>query len=198
MAEGLSITSSLGAIATSGGGFAGIACEVPGGVRHEQPDPDHPWIGPGPTERAEIVDSARSVAVVGASSNPARASYFVSTYLVAQTDYRLYFVNPHETEILGRPAYPDLASLPEVPDIVDVFRRPSQIPSVADAAHAAGAPVLWIQLGIWDVPAARYAEGLGLRVVMDRCLKIEHARFHGGLHTYGFNTGVISARRLRQ
>ena len=93
--------------------------------------------------------------------------------------------------------YKDLASLPEVPDIVDVFRRSSAIKSVADDAAAVGAPVLWIQLGIWDDDVAEYAESLGLEVVMDRCIKIEHARFHQGLHLFGFNTGVISSRRAR-
>src|SRR5690606_30249513 len=102
---------------------------------------------------------------------------------------------PNADEILGQPAYPDLASLPEVPDIVDVFRRPADIPSVMDDAAAVGAPVVWVQLGIWNEEAARYGEELGLTVVMDRCLKVEHARFHGGLHLLGFDTGQISARR---
>lgn len=153
------------------------------------------WEGPGAKERLRILRSARSVAIVGASANPARSSYFVGTYLLQSSDFRVYFVNPNATEILGHKAYPDLASLPEVPDIVDVFRKASDIPAVIDEAIAVGAPTVWVQLGIWNEDAARHGESQGLTVVMDRCLKIEHARFHGGLHLMGFDTGQISSRR---
>ena len=98
-------------------------------------------------------------------------------------------------EILGQKAYPDLASLPEVPDIVDVFRKGSDIPSVIDEVLAIGAKTVWVQLGIWNQDAAIYGESKGLTVVMDRCIKIEHARFHGGLHLLGFDTGQITARK---
>jgi predicted CoA-binding protein len=104
-------------------------------------------------------------------------------------------VNPNADTILGEKTYPDLASLPEVPDIVDVFRKPSDIPSVIDEALAVGAPTVWVQLGIWNQEAAEYGESKGLTVVMDRCIKIEHARFHGGLHLLGFDTGQITARK---
>jgi predicted CoA-binding protein len=153
------------------------------------------WVGPSAKERLGILRRARSIAIVGASPNPARSSYFVGTYLQQSSDYRVYFVNPNATEILGQPAYPDLASLPEVPDIVDVFRKASDIPAVIDDALAVGAPVVWVQLGIWNEEAARYGESKGLTVVMDRCIKVEHARFHGGLHLMGFDTGVISAKK---
>jgi predicted CoA-binding protein len=153
------------------------------------------WVGPSAKERLGILRRAKSVAIVGASPNPARSSYFVGTYLQQSSDYRVYFVNPNATEILGQPAYPDLASLPEVPDIVDVFRKASDIPSVVDDALAVGAPTVWVQLGIWNEEAARYGESKGLTVVMDRCIKVEHARFHGGLHLMGFDTGVISAKK---
>lgn len=153
------------------------------------------WVGPSAKERLGILRRAKSVAIVGASPNPARSSYFVGTYLQQSSDYRVYFVNPNATEILGQPAYPDLASLPEVPDIVDVFRKASDIPAVIDDALAVGAPVVWVQLGIWNEEAARYSESKGLTVVMDRCIKVEHARFHGGLHLMGFDTGVISAKK---
>lgn len=153
------------------------------------------WVGPSAKERLSILRRARSVAIVGASPNPARSSYFVGTYLQQSSDYRVYFVNPNATEILGQPAYPDLASLPEVPDIVDVFRKASDIPSVMDDAIAVGAPTVWVQLGIWNEEAARDGESKGLTVVMDRCIKVEHARFHGGLHLMGFDTGVISAKK---
>ncbi len=108
----------------------------------------------------------------------------------------MYFVNPNADEILGQKAYPDLASLPEVPDIVDVFRKASDIPSVIDDVLAVGATTVWVQLGIWNQDAAVYGESHGLTVVMDRCIKVEHARFHGGLHLLGFDTGVISSRKL--
>ena len=174
----------------------GLTCELPA----DSPlarllKTQRTWVGPSAKERLRILRSARSVAIVGASTNPARASSFVGTYLQQSSDYRLYFVNPNATEILGQPAYPDLASLPEVPDVVDVFRRPSDLPAVMDDVAAVGSPVAWVQLGIWNEDAARHGEQLGLTVVMDRCLKIEHARFHGGLHLLGFDTGQISARR---
>lgn len=157
------------------------------------------WVGPGARERLGLLRSTRSVAVVGASPHPARASFFVATYLLASTDYDTYFVNPvaaakGET-ILGREVFPDLASLPVVPDLVDVFRRAQETPEVAREAVATGARSLWLQLGVWSDEAAHIAEDGGLAVVMDRCLKIEHARFHGGLHLFGFDTGQISARK---
>jgi predicted CoA-binding protein len=153
------------------------------------------WTGPDAKQRLQILRNARSVAIVGASPNPARSSYFVGTYLQQSTDYRVYFVNPNADEILGEKAYPDLASLPEVPDIVDVFRKPSDIPAVVEDVLAVGAKTIWVQLGIWNEEAAVDAEARGLTVVMDRCIKVEHARFHGGLHLLGFDTGQISARK---
>lgn len=153
------------------------------------------WIGPTAKERLALLRGAKSVAIVGASPNPARSSYFVGTYLQQSSDYRVYFVNPNADEILGEKAYPDLTSLPEVADIVVVFRRASDIPSVIDEVKAAGSPIVWVQLGIWNEEAAYYGEEQGLTVVMDRCIKIEHARFHGGLHLLGFDTGHITARK---
>ncbi|HEY2556172.1 MAG TPA: CoA-binding protein [Diaminobutyricibacter sp.] len=153
------------------------------------------WTGPDARERLKILRAAKSVAIVGASPNPARSSYFVGTYLQQSSDYRVYFVNPNADEILGQKAYPDLASLPEVPDIVDVFRKGSDIPAVIDEVVAIGAPTIWVQLGIWNQEAAEYGESKGLTVVMDRCIKIEHARFNGGLHLLGFDTGQITARK---
>ncbi len=133
---------------------------------------------------------------VRASPNPARASNFVATYLLASTDYDVYFVNPNATEILGRPVYASLADLPEVPDLVDVFRRRADLPAVLDDVLTLdGVSVFWTQFGLLDEDVAKRAEAAGLEVVMDRCLKVEHARFHGGLHLAGFNTGVISSRR---
>jgi uncharacterized protein len=157
--------------------------------------PARDWVGPGAGDRAALLRRSRTIAIVGASTNPARASYFVSTYLLSSSDYELYFVNPRADEILGRPVYDTLADLPVVPDIVDVFRRHDDLPEVLDETLAVGAPAIWLQLGLWHEQVARRAEDAGLDVVMDRCLKIEHARFHGGLHLAGFDTGVISSRR---
>ena len=137
----------------------------------------------------------KTVAIVGASDNPSRASNFVATYLLSTAPYEVWFVNPRVSRILGRPVYPALAAVPGRPDLVDVFRRPSDLPQVLEETLAVGASTLWLQLGLWDEPVAARGEVAGLTVVMNRCLKIEHARFHGGLHLAGFNTGVISSRR---
>jgi len=153
------------------------------------------WVGPSAKDRLEILQKAKTVAIVGASPNPARSSYFVATYLQQSSDYELFFVNPNADEILGQKVYKSLADLPVVPDIVDVFRKGSDIPSVIDDVVAIGAKTIWVQLGIWNEEAAYYGEEKGLTVVMDRCLKVEHARFHGGLHLLGFDTGQITARK---
>jgi predicted CoA-binding protein len=134
--------------------------------------------------------------MVGASSNRARPSHFVATYLLSSsTDFTVWFVNPRETAILGHPAYPSLDALPAAPDLVDVFRRAEDLPDVARDAAAVGAGTFWAQLGLWSDEAAKIAHEAGLEAVMNRCLKIEHARFAGGLHLAGFDTGVISSRR---
>ncbi|MGI5129432.1 CoA-binding protein [Pseudonocardia sp. CA-107938] len=154
------------------------------------------WENPSAVRRQQILRATRTVAVVGASPNPARASNFVATYLLASTSFDVYFVNPNATEILGRPVYKTLADLPVVPDLVDVFRRLQDLPSVLDEVLALdGVRTFWLQFGLFDEEIARRAEAAGLEVVMDRCLKVEHARFHGGLHLAGFDTGVISSRR---
>ena len=153
------------------------------------------WTGPSAPQRLEILRRTRTVAMLGASPNPSRASNFVATYLLASTDYEVYFVNPNAATILDRPVYGSLADLPVTPDLVDVFRRPADLPQVLAETVAAGAATLWLQFGLYDEEIAEKAEAAGLTIVMDRCLKIEHARFHGGLHLAGFNTGVISSRR---
>ena len=137
--------------------------------------------------------------MVGVSSNPARPSNFVATYLLSYPeDFDVTFVNPREKEILGRPVVPSLKDLPEPPGIVDAFRRPEDLPAIAQEAVEVGAKVLWIQLGLWSPEAAQIASAAGLAVVMDRCLKIEHARFFGGLHLAGFDTGEVRSKRARR
>jgi len=160
-------------------------------------NPEQTWENPPAVRRQQILGETRTVAIVGASANPSRASNFVATYLLASTGYEVYFVNPNATEILGRPVYRSLAELPVVPDLVDVFRRPADLAGVLDEVLALDPlpRTFWLQFGLFDADLARRAEAAGLEVVMDRCLKVEHARFAGGLHLAGFNTGVISSRR---
>jgi uncharacterized protein len=151
---------------------------------------------PSAGDRLRLLGNARSIALVGVSANPLRSSNFVATYLV-RTPYRVYPVNPNYDEVLGLASYPSLADLPEVPDIVDVFRKEDELPGVVEEAIAVGAPAVWFQLGLRHEEAAARARDAGLQVVQDRCLKIEHARFAGGLHLAGFDTGVITSRRRR-
>jgi len=154
------------------------------------------WENPAAGERQQILRETRTLAMVGASPNPARASNFVATYLLSTSSYEVWFVNPNATEILGRPVYPSLADLPGVPDLVDVFRRMEDIPAVLDdVLELEGVRTFWLQFGLYDETLAKRGEAAGLTVVMDRCVKVEHARFHGGLHLAGFDTGVITSRR---
>lgn len=122
-----------------------------------------------------ILRDTRTIAIVGASANRARAVYGVWRYLVSASDYELFLVNPTISEIDGTPTYPSLAALPVVPDLVDVFRRQEHLPGVLDEAIEVGAKTLWLQSGLWDEQVARDGAAAGLQVVMDRCLKVEHA-----------------------
>jgi predicted CoA-binding protein len=160
--------------------------------------PTTDWTPPTAKQRLEILRRTRTVAILGMSQDPSRASYFVATYLRSSscTFEKVWYVNPKGGEAFGEPFHPSLADLPEPPDLVDVFRRADQLPSVAEEIVAVGGiRTMWVQLGLWSDEAAAIAHAAGLDVVMDRCLKIEHARFHGGLHLAGFDTGVISSRR---
>lgn len=124
----------------------------------------------------QILRETRTVAIVGASADPRRASHDIWTYLKAASDYELYLVNPTLGEIDGTPVYPSLADLPVVPDLVDVFRRREHLPAVLADTICVGAKVLWLQVGLWDEQISRDGEAAGLTVVMDRCIKIDHAR----------------------
>ena len=141
-----------------------------------------------------LLRSARTIAVVGLSTDPQRASWFVASYL-KRAGYRVIPVNPKAWEILGERAYPDLASVPGPIDIVDVFRPAGECLEVARQAVAAKAGALWLQLRLVNPEAAELASKAGLAVVMDRCLKMEHGRYFGGLHWAGMNTEIISARK---
>jgi uncharacterized protein len=141
-----------------------------------------------------LLRSSRTIAVVGLSAQWHRPSYFAAKYL-QEHGYRVIPVNPTYPEILGEKSYKRLADIPERIDVVDCFRKSSEIPAIADEAIAIGAKVLWMQLGVESPEARRKAEAAGLEVVENRCMKIEHGRFFGGLGWAGVNTRVISAKR---
>ncbi len=129
---------------------------------------------------AELLRAYQTVAVVGLSSDPRRDSYSVSHYMQA-AGYRIIPVNPAETEVLGETAYPDLRSVPDPVEIVDIFRRPEYVPAIVDDAIAIGAKVIWMQSGIVNEAAAAKARAAGLEVVMDACIRTEHQRLRTGL-----------------
>ena len=143
-----------------------------------------------------ILAQSRTIAVVGLSANWYRPSYFAAKYL-QEHGYRVVPVNPNYAEVLGERCYPNVAAIPEPVDVVDAFRKADEMPALAREAVAKGARVLWMQLGVRNDVAARIASDAGLDVVMDRCMKIEHARILGGLNWVGVNTGIVSARRAR-
>jgi uncharacterized protein len=138
--------------------------------------------------------SAKSIAVVGLSGSALRASHFVGFYL-QRHGYRLFPVNPRESTILGERCYSSLQEVPEKVDIVNVFRAPSALPEIAAQAVAIGARCLWTQFNVINEEGARIAEQAGLAVVMDRCIKVEHARYVGRMHWLGFNTDRITSVR---
>ena len=148
-------------------------------------------------DRYRILTTYRTIAMVGLSSNYYNASSFAAVYLDAN-GYDIVPVNPVQAgrQILGRRVYPNLAEAAKDHrvEIVDVFRPSREVPEIAEQAVEIGARVLWMQLGVINHDAARRAREAGLEVVMDRCCKIEHARFFGGLRTIGLNTGVVTSR----
>jgi predicted CoA-binding protein len=149
-------------------------------------------------ERLDILTRYRRIAMVGLSGNPYRPSHFAAIYMLAE-GYDVTPINPREPEILGRKSYPSLTALAEADpaaiEIVDIFRNPADVPQIVEEAISVGAKVVWMQLGVIHEEAARRAVAAGLDVVMDRCVKIEHARFFGGLNLIGLNTGVLTSRR---
>jgi predicted CoA-binding protein len=141
-----------------------------------------------------VLYSAKTIAVVGLSKNELRASYFVGYYL-KRHGYRVIPVNPRETEILGEKSFTSLAEVPVPVDIVNVFRAPDALPDIARDAVAIRAGSLWCQFGVINAEGARIAEAGGVSVIMDRCLKVEHARYAGRMHWLGFNTHRITSVR---
>jgi predicted CoA-binding protein len=141
-----------------------------------------------------VLHTARTIAVVGLSGNELRASYFVGYYL-KRHGYRVIPVNPRETEVLGEKSYASLLDVPVPVDVVDVFRAPTALPGIAREAVEIGAGALWCQFGVINEEGARIAEDGGMTVVVDRCIKIEHARYVGRMHWLGFNTQRITSVR---
>jgi predicted CoA-binding protein len=141
-----------------------------------------------------ILKDNRVIAMVGLSANWYRPSFFAAKYM-QEHGYRVIPVNPQYAEVLGEKCYKSLKEIHERVDIVDCFRKTEDIPPIADEAIAIRAKVLWQQLGVRNVAAAEKAEAAGLEAVMDRCVKIEHARLFGGLNWAGVNTRVLSAKR---
>lgn len=135
-----------------------------------------------------------SVAVVGMSSNELRASNFVGYYLM-RNGYQVTPVNPREEEIYGLTCYPNLTEIPHAIDVVDVFRDPSAVPDIAREAVEIGATYLWLQFGVISPDGVAIAEQGSVQCIVDKCIKIEHARYMGRMHWLGFNTNRISARR---
>ena len=141
-----------------------------------------------------VLREAKTIAIVGLSGNPLRASNFVGFYL-QRHGFRVIPVNPREPEILGERSYPSLRDVPVPVDIVDVFRAPAALPEIARDAVAIGAKCLWCQFNVINEEGARIAADGGLAVVMDRCLKVEHARYVGRMHWLGFNTERVTSVR---
>jgi predicted CoA-binding protein len=141
-----------------------------------------------------VLYTAKTIAIVGLSKNELRASYFVGYYL-KRHGYRVIPVNPREPEILGEPSFKSLVDVPVPIDIVNVFRAPDALPGIAREAAEIRAGNLWCQFGVINEEGARIAEAGGVAVIMDRCIKVEHARYVGRMHWLGFNTQRITSIR---
>ncbi len=141
-----------------------------------------------------ILNHCRTIAIVGLSAESHKASNFVGTYL-RSAGYKVIPVNPRADEIFGLPCYPDLASIPEPIDLVDIFRPAGECLTIVEQAIACKAKAVWLQLKIVNHDAAKLAYDAGLMTVMDKCIKMEHGRYQGGLHAAGMNTEIISAKR---
>jgi uncharacterized protein len=151
-----------------------------------------------PSPRRELLRRSHAIAIVGASSNPLRPSYTVFSYLRRQPGFEVAPINPTIDAIDGIKAFPSLSAYAAehgAPDLVDVFRKPSEVAGVVTEAIAVGAKAIWFQYGVINPEAIALADEAGMDVVVDRCIKVEHARFCGGLSTSGLNSGLITSRR---
>ncbi len=148
-------------------------------------------------QKADVILNAlktKRIAVVGLSSNELRASHFVGYYL-KRNGYEVIPVNPREDTIFGLPCYGSIADVPGEIDVVDVFRDPSAVPEIAEQAVAKQARYMWLQFGVISPKGVEIAEAGGVDCIVDRCIKIEHARYMGRMHWLGFNTEQISGKR---
>jgi uncharacterized protein len=148
----------------------------------------------GPLTIQRLLHTSRTIAIVGLSSNELRPSHFVGYYL-KRHGYNVVPVNPREASVLGETCYPRLQDVPVPVDVVNVFRAPDALPDIARDAVAIHAGALWCQFGVINEEAARIAEDGGVTVIMDRCIKVEHARYAGRMHWLGFNTQRITSVR---
>lgn len=151
-----------------------------------------------PPQRRELLRRSHTIAIVGASSNPLRPSYTVFSYLRRQPGFEVVPINPTIDAIDGIKAFPSLSAYAAehgAPDLVDVFRKPSEVAGVVTEAISVGAKAIWFQYGVINPEAIALADEAGMDVVVDRCIKVEHARFCGGLSTSGLNSGLITSRR---
>jgi len=151
-----------------------------------------------PSQRRDLLRRIHTVAMVGASANPLRPSYTVFSYLRTRSDYDVTPINPTIQEIDGVRAFPSLEAYARergAPDLVDVFRKPAEALGVVREAIALGIPAVWFQYGVVNPEAIALADEAAMSVVVDRCLKVEHARFCGGLSMSGLNSGIITSRR---
>lgn len=170
---------------------SGAACAV---TLNSALTPEQQKLYQDPLVIQRLLRDTRTIAVVGLSTDPQRASWFVANYL-KKSGYRIFPVNPKADSILGEKSYARLADLPEPVDLVDVFRPAAEATAIARDAIAIGAKALWLQLKLVNLEAAELATRAGLAVVMDRCPKIEHGRYFGGLHWAGMNTEIVTARK---
>ncbi len=166
----------------------------------QQEPQSHELRSPDMYDRLQLLRQYHHIAIVGVSADPYRPSHFVAIYLQAE-GYDVIMINPRYVgqTILGKPVYPSLTAAQEAGEkieIVDVFRKPADTPAISREAARIGAQVLWLQLGVRNQEAREIAQEAGMTFVEDRCVKIEHARFFGGLHTIGLNTGIILSRKL--
>ena len=172
---------------------SGVACAV---TLNSALTPEQQRLYQDPLVIQRLLRETRTVAIVGLSTDPQRASWFVASYLKKE-GYRIIPVNPKADRILGERAYPDLAAIPEPVDLVDVFRPAAECLAIAKQAVAIKAKALWLQLKLVNLEAAEFAARAGLAVVLDRCVKMEHGRYGGRLHWAGMNTEIISSRKAR-
>ena len=170
-----------------------LICSISGGGVGSPQGRSWEALSAGPQERLRILRKYRTVAMVGLSSNPLRPSYFAATYL-ANRGYDIIPVNPRATSILGRESVPSLRAIQRPVEVVDIFRPSRFVPAIVEDAIDIGAKVVWMQFDVIHEAAARRALDAGLQVVMDHCMKVEHARFFGGLSALGLNSQVVSSR----